>query len=80
MLCLYTASIAQVTLTGAGADTKFNWNNTDNWDTNLAPTAADDVIIPTGFTVTLNVSGSVKSIDVQGTSVFEKMNFTSNVY
>ncbi|RKE98314.1 HYR domain-containing protein [Ichthyenterobacterium magnum] len=64
-----TIAIAQTTWTGLGANT--NWNNTDNWDTNLVPTAADDVIIPTGFTVTLNVAGTVKSIDVQGTSIFD---------
>ncbi len=64
-----TVALAQTTWTGAGTNT--NWNNTDNWDTNLVPTVADDVIIPTGFTVTLNVAGSVKSIDLQGDSVFE---------
>ncbi len=61
--------MAQTTWTGLGADT--NWNTTSNWDTNLVPTVADDVIIPTGFTVTLNVAGTIKSIDVQGTSVYE---------
>jgi len=62
-------AIAQSTWTGAG--TNNYWDNTDNWNTNSVPTAADDVIIPTGFTVTLNVAGSVKSINVQGNSVFE---------
>ncbi|WP_367276630.1 beta strand repeat-containing protein, partial [uncultured Psychroserpens sp.] len=66
---LSTIAIAQTTWTGLGANT--NWNNTDNWDTNLVPTAADDVIIPSGFTVILNVSGTVQSIDVQGNSTFE---------
>ncbi|WP_353779314.1 HYR domain-containing protein [Winogradskyella sp. 3972H.M.0a.05] len=63
------ASYAQTTWTGAGADT--NWSNTDNWDTNLVPTASDDVIIPTGFTVTLNVSGNVRSITLQGNSTLD---------
>ena len=70
LLCISsTIAIAQTTWTGLGANT--NWNTTDNWDTNLVPTVADDVIIPTGFTVTLNVAGTIKSIDVQGTSVFD---------
>ncbi|WP_422105333.1 HYR domain-containing protein [Winogradskyella sp.] len=72
-----TIAIAQTTWTGLGANT--NWNNTDNWDTNMVPTVSDDVIIPTGFTVTLNIAGTVKSIDVQGNSTFEmsnSLNFT----
>ncbi|WP_370002460.1 hypothetical protein [Winogradskyella sp.] len=64
-----TIAIAQTTWTGLGANT--NWNNTDNWDTNMVPTASDDVIIPTGFTVTLNVVGTVQSLDVQGNSTFD---------
>ena len=75
LLCFSTAiAIAQTTWTGAGANT--NWNNTDNWDTNLVPTASDDVIIPTGFTVTLNVASTVKSFDVQGNSTF---NMNTNI-
>ena len=73
LLCLFcllsTITIAQTTWTGLGANT--NWNNTDNWDTNLVPTASDDVIIPTGFIVTLNVIGDIKSLDIQGNSVFD---------
>jgi hypothetical protein len=70
LLCLSgTIAMAQTTWTGLGANT--NWNNTDNWDTNAIPGATDDVIIPTGFTVTLNVIGTVKSIDVQGNSTFD---------
>ncbi|MFD2725450.1 HYR domain-containing protein [Hyunsoonleella rubra] len=68
LLCFASISAFGQTWTGGGANT--NWNNTDNWDNNTVPTASDDVIIPTGFTVTLNVTGSVKSIDVQGTSIF----------
>ncbi|NRA92187.1 MAG: hypothetical protein HRU26_05785, partial [Psychroserpens sp.] len=63
-----TIALAQTTWTGLGANT--NWNNTDNWDTNLVPTAADDVIIPTGFDVTLNVTGTVKSIVLEGNATF----------
>ena len=67
-----TIAIAQTTWTGLGTNT--NWNNTDNWDNNLVPTASDDVIIPTGFTVTLNVAGTIKSLDIQGNSVFDVNN------
>ncbi len=72
-------AIAQTTWTGLGVNT--NWNNVDNWDTNIVPTASDDVIIPTGLTVTLNVSGNVQSIDVQGNSILEinsNLTFTGN--
>jgi len=70
LFCLTsTITTAQTTWTGSGADT--NWNNTDNWDPNVVPTATVDAIIPTGFTVTLNMAGSIKSIDVQGNSVFD---------
>jgi len=70
-----TIAIAQTTWTGLGTNT--NWNNIDNWDTNLVPTGSDDVIIPSGFTVSLNVAGTVRSIEVQGNSVFDmNTNFT----
>ncbi len=71
-LTLITASItinAQSIWTGNGGDT--NWNSTANWDNGIVPTAADDVIIPTGFTVTLNVNASIKSITLQGNSIFQ---------
>lgn len=64
-----TLAIAQTTWTGAGTDNY--WSNTDNWNTNIVPTAADDVIIPTGFTVFQNLAGSIKSIVLQGNSVLE---------
>lgn len=71
-LILITVSItinAQTTWIGTGENT--NWNTTGNWNTNVVPTATNDVIIPSGFTVTLNVVGNIKSIDIQGNSVFE---------
>ncbi|MEY8849341.1 T9SS type A sorting domain-containing protein [Psychroserpens sp. XS_ASV72] len=67
-----TIIMAQTTWTGLGANT--NWNNLDNWDTNMIPTASDDVIIPTGFTVTLNVQGNTNSFELQGNSVLEMAN------
>src|SRR5690606_10366712 len=45
-----------------------NWNNIDNWSTFLVPTASDNVIIPTGFTVNINVAANVLSLQVQGNS------------
>src|SRR5690606_23020122 len=69
MLCLTITSYAQTnTWTGAGANT--NWNTVANWSLNAVPTAANDVVIPTGFTVNLNVAGTTKSIVVQGSSTF----------
>lgn len=66
MLCIGMTSLAQTTWTGAGSDTY--WNNTANWNNNIIPAVSNDVIIPTGFTVTINVAASVKSIAVQGNS------------
>ncbi|WP_296380826.1 T9SS type A sorting domain-containing protein [Winogradskyella sp.] len=68
LLCITcTIAFAQTTWTGLGANT--NWNNIDNWDTNLVPTAADNVIIPTASIATINVAASVLSIDIQGTAM-----------
>ena len=66
LLCLGLISFAQTTWTGAGLNS--NWNNTANWNTNLVPTASDDVTIPDGSYVIVNVSSFVKSIVVLGTS------------
>ncbi len=67
LLCISsTIAIAQTTWTGLGANT--NWNNIDNWDSFTVPTATDDVIVPTGFTVNINVSANVLSLQVQGNS------------
>ncbi|TXD90300.1 T9SS type A sorting domain-containing protein [Subsaximicrobium wynnwilliamsii] len=63
------------TWTGAGANT--NWNTVANWSLNAMPTAANDVVIPTGFTVNLNVAGDTKSIVVQGNSTFNMSNTLS---
>ena len=70
----YMTVIAQTnTWTGSGANT--NWNTAANWSLGV-PTAAHDVVIPTGFTVNLNVAGTTKSIAVQGNSTF---NISSNL-
>lgn len=51
-----------------------NWSNVANWSLNAVPTASNDVIIPTGKTVNLNVVGTTKSIVVQGNSTFNIAN------
>ena len=66
LLLASTLAMAQTTWSGLGTNT--NWNNTDNWDTNIVPTVTDDVIIPAGFTVDVNVSASIKSIQLQENS------------
>ena len=80
LLCISgTLAMAQTTWTGAGADN--NWGNASNWNTNMVPTATDDVVIPTESTVTLNVTGNVRSINIQGNSLFEmnsSLNFLEN--
>ena len=50
-----STAIAQTnTWSGEGANT--NWNTVGNWSLNAVPTATNDVVIPTGFTVNLNVA------------------------
>ncbi|MGB1307874.1 MAG: HYR domain-containing protein [Oceanihabitans sp.] len=70
LLLFSTVTIAQTTWTGGGVNE--NWNNTDNWDTNLVPTITDDVIIPTGSSVLMNSTANVKSITIQGTAIVTK--------
>ena len=51
-----------------------NWNTSGNWSLGIVPTAAHDAVIPTGFTVNLNVGATINSLQVQGTSVFNWSN------
>ncbi|MEZ4855247.1 MAG: T9SS type A sorting domain-containing protein [Gelidibacter sp.] len=79
LLCLIgTTAIAQTsTWTGAGDGT--NWSDAANWSLNAVPTASNDVIIPNGSDVNVNVSSFVKSIVVQGTSTLtmnQSLSFT----
>lgn len=68
LLCMTTTfGLAQVTWIGTGSDN--NWSTEENWSTLELPTSSDDVIIPTGFTVALNVSATIKSIDIQGNAI-----------
>ncbi|QAA81106.1 BspA family leucine-rich repeat surface protein [Aequorivita sp. H23M31] len=65
--CLAISGLQAQTITWTGAVNDL-YNNPNNWNPAQVPTAANDVIIPTGSTMTINVGASVKSIKVQGTS------------
>ena len=62
---VFNASAQTITWTGA---TDTNWDTVTNWSPASIPTASNDVIIPTGKTVVVNVAGVTKSIVVQGNS------------
>ncbi len=47
-----------------------NWGTAGNWSLAEVPTATQDAVIPSGFTVNLNVSATINSLQVQGTSTF----------
>ena len=70
ILSILCFTISAQTNTWTGAGTNDNWNTVANWSLGSVPTAANDVVIPTGFTVDLNVAGTTKSITVQGNSTF----------
>lgn len=57
------ASYGQKTWDGS---TNNNWNVADNWTPVGIPTATDDVIVPTGSTMTINVAASINSLTLQG--------------
>lgn len=46
--------------------TSSNWNLASNWSPSGVPTASDDVIIPSGKTVSIPVNATVKSISISG--------------
>ncbi|WP_169718942.1 beta strand repeat-containing protein [Aequorivita capsosiphonis] len=77
VLSIFCLKISAQTNTWTGSGANNNWNTTLNWSLNSVPTAAQDVVIPTGFTVDLNVSGSTKSITLQGNSTFNISNSLS---
>jgi len=69
-----TSCIGQVTWTGGGDG--INWTNADNWFDGVStgvPTSTDDVLIPDGNTVQINVAGQVAQ------SVFIELNSTLNI-
>ncbi|MEO6347349.1 MAG: T9SS type A sorting domain-containing protein [Aquaticitalea sp.] len=43
-----------------------NWGNPANWSLNALPNASNNVVIPTGSTVFIDVSATIKSIAIQG--------------
>ncbi len=74
LLCTSYMTVNAQTNTWTGGGGNTNWNTTANWSLGLVPTAVHDVVIPTGFTVNLNVAGATKSIVVQGNSTFNMAN------
>lgn len=58
----------QAQKTWNGSSGTGNWNTPANWTPGGVPTASDDVIIPTGFTVDSN-GGTVNSITLEGNAV-----------
>src|ERR1022692_3075377 len=57
-----------------------NWNATNNWSPNQVPLAADNAVITNNgtYTVTLNVSASVASLTLGGTSGTQSFALNAN--
>jgi hypothetical protein len=63
MLMMQTLVFAATnTYTGANGD----WNTATNWSLQIVPTAADDVVIPTGKSVNISADSFAKSINLSG--------------
>ena len=67
------AFAATVTFDGS---TDNDWNDGTNWDTGNIPTANDDVIIPDGFSVALDVNAVALTVTINGTSSLNMTGFT----
>ncbi len=65
VICLSISLNAQNVWTGTEDDL---WSNENNWSGSV-PTTSDDVLIPTGFVVTLDTPTDILSIEVEGNSV-----------
>ncbi len=65
VICLSISLSAQNVWTGTEDDL---WSNENNWS-GTVPAASDDVLIPTGFVVTLDTPANIRSIEVQGNSI-----------
>lgn len=65
MICLTISIHSQNVWTGTEDDL---WSNENNWSGSV-PTATEDVLIPSGFTVTLDTPANIRSIEVQGNSI-----------
>lgn len=79
LFCTLCITVNAQTNTWIGAGANDNWNTVANWSLNAVPTAINDVVIPTGSTAVLNVTGTTKSISVQGNALFtinSTLNFT----
>jgi len=65
VLCSITLN-AQLNVWTGTVDDK--WSNEDNWS-GTVPVSTDDVLIPSGFVVTVDSPANILSIEVQGNSV-----------
>lgn len=64
---LFTSSAFAATVTWNGLAGDGLWSSPTNWSSNLTPTAADNVVIPATFTVTLSSdAGKINKITVNG--------------
>ncbi|WP_299519798.1 T9SS type A sorting domain-containing protein [Winogradskyella sp.] len=64
-MCLTISMYSQNVWTGTEDDL---WSNENNWS-GTVPTSTEDVLIPTGFVVTVDTPATILSIEVQGTSI-----------
>ena len=63
ILILFSNQVSAVvkTFTGTG-----NWNSTNAWTPNGSPSSSDDVVIPTGISLNVNISnGQCRSLTIQ---------------
>jgi len=65
VICLTFSINSQNVWTGNIDD---SWANENNWSGNV-PEVSDDVLIPSGFTVTIDTPANIRSIEVQGNSI-----------
>jgi hypothetical protein len=68
LLFLFLTIFSTTLLNGATvtAIASGNWSAIGTWDINTVPTSADDVVIPNGFTVTLDVAGLCNTLTING--------------
>jgi len=73
LLCVTFAMYAQQNVWTGAIDDK--WSDKDNWSGEV-PAPSDDVLIPSGFVVTVDTPANILSLEVQGNSV---LNVTSSI-
>ena len=66
---------ATITSTGTGG----NWNETSSWVGGIVPTAADDVVITSGATITVDGIRSANTLDIRGILLFTTNNTSINL-